>query len=203
MGQVRDQAMIEFWYDFASPYACIAAERIMRLPPPQRDRFRWRPFLLGGVFAHHAPDAGGRQQMGVAARANKWRDLERLFAEHDIGWFGEGLRTYPPDSLRALRMALVMDDQPGFALRVFRAAFADDQDIADPAVLESLAGETGHSLRTVSETPEVKFRLRSNGNDAIAAGIFGAPSFLVGGELFFGQDRLDQALRWSADFHST
>lgn len=189
------QATIEFWYDFASPYACIAAERIMALPDADRNRFSWRPFLLGAVFAHHDPDAGNRQRMSPAARANKWRDLERLSARYAIGWFGEGLRVYPPDSLRALRLALLLD-RPTFALAVFRAAFARDQDISDLQVLGSLAGTDAASLLAGPEGEEGKRQLRRNGDEAIAAGIFGAPSFLVGGELFFGQDRLDDALRW-------
>ncbi|MDF1732276.1 MAG: 2-hydroxychromene-2-carboxylate isomerase [Minwuia sp.] len=189
------QSGIEFWYDFASPYAYVAAERIARLPKADRARFVWRPFLLGAVFAHHDPDAGNRQPMNAAARANKWRDLARLCASYGIGWFGEGLRTYPPDSLRALRLALVIDD-PGFVLRVFRAAFVEDRDIADPIVLASLVGATGPALREAAESEEIKRQLRRNGDMAIAAGIFGAPSFLVGEELFFGQDRLEQALGW-------
>jgi 2-hydroxychromene-2-carboxylate isomerase len=194
-GQGAGRSRIEFWYDFASPYAYVAAERIARLPEADRARFIWRPFLLGAVFAHHDPDAGNRQPMNAAARANKWRDLARLCAWFGIGWYGEGLRRYPPDSLRALRLALVIDD-PGFALKVFRAAFAEDRDIADPVVLASLAGASGQVQQQAAESAEIKRQLRRNGETAIAAGIFGAPSFLVGEELFFGQDRLDQALGW-------
>lgn len=195
LGQGTGRSRIEFWYDFASPYAYVAAERIGRLPVADRERFVWRPFLLGAVFAHHDPDGGNRQQMNAAARANKWRDLARLCAWYGIGWFGEGLQSYPPASLRAMRLALVIDD-PGFALAVFRAAFAEDQDIADPMVLASLAGATGPAQRETAESGEIKRRLHQNGETAIAAGIFGAPSFLVGEELFFGQDRLEQALGW-------
>lgn len=165
------------------------------MPVADRERFVWRPFLLGAVFAHHDPDGGNRQQMNAAARANKWRDLARLCAWYGIGWFGEGLRSYPPASLRALRLALVIDD-PAFALKVFRAAFAEERDIADPMVLASLAGATGPAQRETAESGLIKRRLRQNGETAIAAGIFGAPSFLVGEELFFGQDRLEQPLGW-------
>lgn len=195
MGQEGGQSRIEFWYDFASPYAYVAAERIARLPEVDQARFVWRPFLVGAVFAHHDPDAGNRQPMNAAARANKWRDLARLCAWCGIGWFGEGLRSYPPTSLRALRLALVIDD-PAFALKVFRAAFVEDRDIADPAVLASLAGASDPARQETAESAEIKRRLRQNGETAIAAGIFGAPSFLVGGELFFGQDRLEQVLGW-------
>ncbi len=83
----------------------------------------------------------------------------------------------------------------GFALKVFRAAFAEDRDIADPVVLASLAGASGQ-VQQAARSAEIKRQLRRNGETAIAAGIFNAPSFLVGEELFFGQDRLDQALGW-------
>ncbi|MDF1722217.1 MAG: DsbA family protein [Minwuia sp.] len=192
------QAMISFWYDFASPYAYIAAERIMRLPPPQRERFIWRPFMLGAVFAHHSPDSSGRQRMNPAARANKWRDLDRLCVVHGIGWVGQGARQYPPSGLRAARLMLAAGDrQPELALAVYRAAFARDLDISDEAVLAALIGHGFSGLIEQSRQQDIKDALRQNATCAIRLGIFGAPSFMTGGELFFGQDRLDQALNWA------
>lgn len=192
------QAGIEFWYDFASPYAYIAAERIMRLPPAQRQRFTWRPFMLGAVFAHHAPDSGGRQQMNPAARANKWRDLERLCAEHGIGWLGQGMKHYPPNGLRAARLMLAAgEQQPDLALKIYRAAFAEAREIADEAVLADIVGAEAQRWLTASRHQGIKDALRQSGECAIQAGVFGAPSFVVDGELFFGQDRMDQAINWS------
>lgn len=193
------QAEIEFWYDFASPYAYIAAERIMRLPEPRRARFTWRPFMLGAVFAHHAPDSGGRQQMNPAARANKWRDLERLCAEHGIGWLGQGMKHYPPNGLRAARLMLAAgEQQPDLALKIYRAAFAEGRDISDEAVLADIAGTDAGRLRKRSRQQEIKDCLIRNSERAITSGIFGAPSFVTGGELFFGQDRLGQVIDWAA-----
>lgn len=193
------QAGIEFWYDFASPYAYIAAERIMRLPPAQRQRFTWRPFMLGAVFAHHLPDSGGRQQMNPAARANKWRDLERLCAEHGIGWLGQELKHYPPNGLRAARLMLTAgEQQPDLALKIYRAAFAEGRDIADEAVLAETVVNDFSRLSAQSRQQEIKDALRRNSECAIKSGIFGAPSLVTGDEVFFGQDRMDQAINWSA-----
>ncbi len=193
------KARIAFWYDFASPYAYVAAERIMRLPPEQQGRFDWRPFLLGPVFAHHSAEGSNRQPMSEPARANKWRDLDRLCAAFGIGWTGQGMRVYPPRSLKAARLMLAADAmgcQAHLALKTFRAAFADDRDIADETVLAQIAGTEAATLLPAARSPQIRDELIRNGEVAIRAGIFGAPSFLTDGELFFGQDRLDQALCW-------
>ena len=77
---------------------------------------------------------------------------------------------------------------------IYRANFAEDLDIADPIVLAKVVGPepVGRAL-----SPPVKAQLRANTEEATELGIFGAPNFVVGGELFFGQDRLDDAIAWA------
>ena len=85
-------------------------------------------------------------------------------------------------------------------MKVYRANFAEDRDIADPQVLADLlhrvSPAAGPALERAS-SEEVKQPLRAHGDEAVALGVFGAPSFLVGRELFWGNDRLDEALAWA------
>lgn len=83
----------------------------------------------------------------------------------------------------------------------FRANFAEDRDIADPATLSGLLAEVAVEPGPILEravSPEVRARLRTNTAEAMQIGLFGAPSFVASGELFFGQDRLDDAVEWAS-----
>jgi len=87
-----------------------------------------------------------------------------------------------------------------FALACFRANFAQDRDIADAAILGEILAGLGLDAAAVlaaAQTPEHKAALAATVERAAALGVFGAPSFRVAGELFWGQDRLDQALDWA------
>ncbi len=88
----------------------------------------------------------------------------------------------------------------GFSLAVYNANFAADKDIAAAEVIGSIIGTLGRDSAAVlarATSPANKERLVRRGEEAIARGIFGAPSFVVGDELFWGNDRLDQAVAWA------
>ena len=191
--------MIGFWFDFASTYSYIAAERMRALGavPPT---VAWRPFLLGPVF----------QAMGTPSTPNvatpqkaayMWRDLERLAHKHGLVF--NQPEPFPQHSVLAGRVATAHAEAPwlpDFACGVFRAQFADGRDIAEPAtlagVLEPL-GVDAEAALAAAQTDATKAALRAATDAAIARGLFGAPSFTVGDELFWGQDRLDDALAWA------
>ena len=83
---------------------------------------------------------------------------------------------------------------------IFTANFGDDLDISDPDVLRKIvasAGGDGEAALALAQTAEVKAQLRANTAEAQRLGVFGAPDFVVGGELFFGQDRLEDAIAWA------
>src|SRR5262249_21962025 len=109
---------------------------------------------------------------------------------------------FPRNGLLAARVALLGADEawgPGFVRAVYRANFADDLEISDRAVIASLLGEiTGDAVDVLecAEARDNKDRLRVQTERATALGIFGAPSFLSRGELFWGNDRLEDALTW-------
>ena len=133
-----------------------------------------------------------------------WRDIERLCAKYGIP-LGRPSR-FPRDSLLAARVACLAAHKaepwlPDFARTVFRANFAEDREIGEATVILALLdslGLPGADLVERAETPENKQLLRERTERAIELGIFGAPSFVVGGELFWGDDRLEDALAWAA-----
>ena len=88
---------------------------------------------------------------------------------------------------------------PAFTRAVFRANFAEDREIGEAGTLREILESLGRDASEVlerAESPENKLTLRRSTEEATALGIFGAPSFTVGGELFWGNDRLEQALAW-------
>jgi 2-hydroxychromene-2-carboxylate isomerase len=106
----------------------------------------------------------------------------------------------PPSSPRAWGAPRATRRGAAFHRGVFLANFAEDRDIGDPAVLRdvlSAAGQDADAPLARAVAPDTKQALRDRGAEAALLGIFGAPDFVVDGELFFGQDRLDDALAWA------
>ena len=110
---------------------------------------------------------------------------------------------FPRHSVLAARVACALsgETRERQAVReIFRANFALDEDISDPRVIAAALARTGVAAEPVlarASSAEVKQQLRANTDEARALGIFGAPDFVVGGELFFGQDRLPDAIAWA------
>lgn len=198
---MKSASVIEFWYEFASPYSYLAAARIERLVAGRPIRLDWRPFLLGPIFRQRAHDPSPYQNPSPAQRRYRWRDLQRLCAAE-----GLALRlpsTYPRNGLLAARVALIAIDEgwgADFTRAVYRANFAEDRDIAAAEVVGAVISSLERDAAAVLEraaAPDNKARLVARGEEALRRGIFGAPSFLVGEELFWGNDRLDQAIAWA------
>jgi 2-hydroxychromene-2-carboxylate isomerase len=125
-----------------------------------------------------------------------WRDLERLCARHGLPWRRPS--AFPRASLLAARVGCAAADAP-WAPAYHRANFVEDRDIAEPTVLRELLavlGADAEALLAQASSPEAKQALRDRGAEAARLGIFGAPDFVADGELFFGQDRLEDALAW-------
>jgi 2-hydroxychromene-2-carboxylate isomerase len=192
---------VEFWYEFASPYSYLAAARIERLMAGTSLRLAWRPFLLGPILAQRAHDPSPFQNPTPAQRRYRWRDVQRLSAVEALP-----LRlpsTYPRNGLLAARVALVAVAEgwgAAFTQAVYHANFAADRDIAADEVIAAIIGTLGHEPAAIlqrARSDDTKARLRAQGEEAIRRGIFGAPSFVVGDELFWGNDRLEQALAWA------
>ena len=192
---------LEFWFDFASTYSYLSASRLETAAERAGVAVSWEPFLLGPIFAEQGWDDSPFNIYPAKGRY-MWRDLERLCAKHAIPFARPS--TFPRSGLLAARVACLAKAScepwlPDFARSVFLANFADDREIADAAevasILDSL-GLAGPRIVEQARAPENKQRLRQQTRRAIELGIFGAPSFVVDGELFWGNDRLEDALGW-------
>lgn len=190
---------VEFWFEFASTYSYPAALRVTGAAKAAGIELEWRPFLLGPIFSAQGwndspfnlyPDKGRYM----------WRDLERICEAQ-----GLPLRRpsrFPRNGLLAARIACRFEGEdwlPEFVHQVYRANFAEDREISDPAVVGAILQAVGAPAGALAaaESPEAKAKLRAQTGRAQALGIFGAPSFVVGEELFWGNDRLEAALAWA------
>lgn len=196
---------LDFWFDPASTYSWLSAARLDGVAEGAGVATRWRPFLLGPIFKAQGWDNSPFNLYPAKGRY-MWRDMERQCA-------ALGLRLarpdpaagqFPSNSLLAARCAVAALEQDWgrrFVREVYRAQFSDLADIADPAVLSAIArrlGQDGEKLLALAQSDAVKAQLRANTEEAQAIGIFGAPFFTVGDEPFWGNDRLDEAVRWAA-----
>jgi 2-hydroxychromene-2-carboxylate isomerase len=191
---------LEFWFEFGSTYSYLSAARIEGLAAEVGVPVVWEPFLLGPIFAQQGWNDSPFNVYPAKGRY-MWRDLERLCEGYGIP-FARPSR-FPRDGLLAARVACLAKSEPwlpGFVRAVFRANFSEDREIGDAverrAILDSL-GRPGERLVEQARAPENKMFVREQTRRAGELGIFGAPSFVVGGELFWGNDRLEDALAWA------
>lgn len=188
---------LTFWYDFASPYSYPAAARIAAAARTAGMAVIWSPFLLGPIFAAQGW-SDTPFKIIPAKGAYMMRDLARECARLALPWREPS--AFPRKSVLAARVALALEpDQTavaGFSRAVFHANFVEDRDIADPIVLRGCLEQANLPVETLDMAPSMKDRLRSRTAAASAAGLFGAPTFMVGTEMFWGNDRLEQALAW-------
>ena len=194
--------ILDFWFDFASTYSYLTAARIRPLAAKASVRVRFRPFLLGPIFKAQGWDTSPFNIYEAKGRY-MWRDMERLCARYGIPFRRPS--TFPRSGLLAARIVIAAKDAgwvPTFVRNVYRANFGDDQEISEPTVLAALLRDVGanpDALLADAASPDVKDHLRAQTEQAQRLGIFGAPSFIARGELFWGNDRLEQALRAARD----
>lgn len=191
---------VEFWYEFASTYSYPAAMRVEQTAKKAGVGLVWRPFLLGPIFGAQGWN-DSPFNIYPAKGTYMWRDMARICEAQGLT-LEEPVR-FPQNGLKAARLALLGQDEtwgPEFTRRVYLANFAEQKDISDEAVLTGILSSLGlHADGLLARANEQanKNRLKAQTEEAIAKGIFGAPSFVAGGELFWGNDRLDAALAWA------
>ena len=188
---------IELYFEFASTYSYLAVHEA----PKQNVPFAFRPFLLGPIFASFGWNTSPFNIYEAKGRY-MWRDMERLCEAAGLPFRRPS--EFPRNGLLAARIALANESapwMPELVRRVYRANFAEDRAIEQPSVLDEVLaslGLDGPALRQAAETPGVKQALKDRTQHAVDLGIFGAPTFVVQGELFWGSDRLSQAVeRWN------
>jgi 2-hydroxychromene-2-carboxylate isomerase len=191
---------LDFWFEFASTYSYPAALRIRALADAAGVTVRWQPFLLGPIFKVQGWDNSPFNIYEAKGRY-MWRDLERICA--GLGLPFRKPDTFPQSGLVAARVALVGFAEgwgETFVSLVYRAQFAEGRLIADPAVIRDILVSMQIDPKPVfdrTQTDAIKTRLREQTEQAQRLGIFGAPAFTVNGELFWGNDRLEQAIAWA------
>jgi 2-hydroxychromene-2-carboxylate isomerase len=192
---------IEFYFDFASPYAYLASHRVDAVAEKHGRRVTWRPFLLGVVFK--ATGSAPLVNLPLKGPYAK-RDMERSARLNNVRLaFPPG---FPHGMLAASRGFYWLEglDEPlarRFAKAVFAAYFGDGRDVSGNEAAADVAHGLGvdrAAFLAAIQNPEVKERLKVETESAMAKGIFGAPFVIVDGEPFWGSDRLDQVDRWLA-----
>lgn len=192
---------VHFWFEFASTYSYLAALRIEEMARAAGVRVEWRPFLLGPIFASQGWNDSPFNIYPAKGRY-MWRDMERLCEKYQLPF--RRPTQFPRSGLLAARVACVGSGEswcPAFVRAVYRANFADDRDISDAATISGLLDgldQQGDEIVERAQSVEGKTRLRRQTEEATQLGIFGAPSFVVGGEIFWGHDRLEDTLSWSS-----
>jgi len=199
---------LEFWFEFASTYSHIAAQRIEATARGAGVPVVWRPFLLGPIF-HHQGWNDSPFNIYAAKGAYMWKDMERQCAKHGVPFSKPS--EFPRPSLLATRIAVVLESSPAhvaeFVRRVYLANFRDDADTTSNdvirGVLQSMALPDSAAVLERATANETKDRLRQRSEEAVARGIFGAPTFLIGSELYWGNDRLEDALAYCSGLRSS
>ncbi len=193
---------LEIWFEFASTYSYLTVSRVQTLLHENQIEYVWRPFLLGPIFR----DRGLTTSPFVLdplRGAYMWRDMERRAKRYGLEF--KRPSTFPLNGLNAARiMTAALNEQwcGHFAKLVFEAQFGRGKDISDEAVLKAALSacdvDPDHWF-DLSQQEDTKQKLRAFTDKARALGIFGAPSFVVGEELFWGDDRLEDAIEWAMD----
>jgi 2-hydroxychromene-2-carboxylate isomerase len=192
---------IAFWYEFGSTYSYLTASRIEDVAGAAGIAVRWRPFLLEPIFAKLGWNDSPFNLQPAKGRY-MWRDMERLSASYGLPFRRPSV--FPRNGLLAARIAILAEVEgwcPDWTRAVFAANFAQDADIAETSVLAGLLEVLGQDAGRVlgeADTAANKERLRAQTAEAEATGIFGAPSLVVGGELYWGNDRLGDAIARAA-----
>jgi 2-hydroxychromene-2-carboxylate isomerase len=183
---------VEFLFDFGSPTSYLAYKQLPKIAARHGARIVWTPILLGGVFKA----TGNSSPAMVPLKARYMNNDLARFAKR----YGVVLNFnthFPVNTLPIMRGAVAYQQTRDFDVYVnamFDAMWSHPRNLNDPA-------EIAHTLRDISIDPDdfltridradVKEKLKANTEAAVARGVFGAPTFFVDGEMFFGQDRLD------------
>ena len=193
--------MLQYWYEFGSTYSYLSTMRIGDLAREAGVSVRWRPFLLGPILKRLGWNTSPFKVQKEKGRYMV-RDMERICAERGLAFTMP--ETFPQNGLYAARIALIASDEgwaETFTRAVYLAEYAEGREIADKDVLADCLKDAGRDadayFARISE-PETKERLKAQTDKAISLDIFGAPTFITDdGEMFWGDDRLEQAIAWA------
>jgi 2-hydroxychromene-2-carboxylate isomerase len=187
-------AVIELFFDVGSSYSYLAATQMEKVTARSGVPVRWRPFLLGAVFKATGNDLPIR----VPTKA-RWMIHDMTLWAHHYGIPFRVPSRFPLITLRTQRALAGVERSaqaaalPAFALALYRAYWAEDQDVTTDAVIGAAATSAGLDAATVLaaiDAQETKDLLRATTDEAVKRGAFGAPAMFVGDALFWGNDRI-------------
>ncbi len=196
---------VAFWFDVHSPWCYLASHRIGAIVRRHHGTLRWRPVHLANL----SDAIGGRRPLEANPNFVAWYQQDLRDQAELMGLALKQHPNYPLRPSRALRAALhaaERDAAEPFVRAVMRAYWVEERDISDPAVLDALAAGVGlgdRPMTAIVEDPRYKSALEANLAEAIRHRLFGVPTAVFRGKLFFGNDHLDlldRALgRWRAE----
>jgi len=185
--------IVEFFYDFGSPTVYLAATQLPTIAGSVGATVDWRPMLLGGVFK----STGNQSPVAVAAKAAYMNDDLQRFAKR----YGVPFRFnphFPINTLALMRGAVAYQDDAvassTYRDAIFTAIWVEARNLNEPEVIGQVLSDAGldpAELMNRIGQQTVKDQLIANTEEAVNRGVFGAPTFFVGEQMFFGQDRLD------------
>ena len=185
---------IEFFFDFGSPTAYLAYTQLPRIAAECGAQIVWRPMLLGGVFKA----TGNQSPVLIAPKGNwMWDDMDRWARRYGVPLVKNPFFIINTLALMRGAAGLQMREPerfPRYVDLMFRAMWVEPCNLGDPAVVAATlqkAGFDAAARAALAGDPEVKARLIAITEEAVARGVFGAPTMFVGGQMFFGQDRLE------------
>jgi 2-hydroxychromene-2-carboxylate isomerase len=187
---------VVFYFDFGSPNAYLAHKVIPAIEKRTGAKFKYVPALLGGIFKATGNRSPAEAFAGIPSKLRyEGKETQRFVKKHGITDYAHNPH-FPVNTLQIMRGAVAAQKLGVFEAyvdAVYRAMWVDGLKMDDPAVIEAALTKAhlpAAALITAMGDQEVKQALIANTEDAVAHGVFGSPSFLVGEELFFGKDRL-------------
>lgn len=192
---------IEFLFDFGSPNAYLVHRAIPAIEARSSVSFEYVPVLLGGIFK----ETGNQSPVSAFAHipsklAYEQLEIERFVARYGIKGFAMN-PDFPVNTLLIMRGAVAAQRLGVFARyvdEVFRFMWRDHRRMDDPAIVHATLIEADlpvDELLVMGQNPEIKAELAANTKSAVARGVFGSPTFFVGDEMWFGKERLEDAIR--------
>ncbi len=193
-------APVQFWFEFASTYSYLSAMRIEQLAADKGVSIDWQPFLLGPIFVEQGWNTSPFTIYPAKGRY-MWRDMERLCATRALPF--QRPDPFPQNSLTAARLAVAIgaqDQRAAFTRAVYMAEFGEGRDISAASTLTDCLTAAGlpTDFMESAQDPQVKAALFEQSSRAKDLDLFGAPSFVVGDEVFWGDDRLVDAINHAA-----
>lgn len=184
----------EYWFDFGSPAAYLAFTQLPKLEIETKAKAVYRPMLLGGVFQA----TGNQSPASVPAKGvYTFKDFDRFAKRYGVPFSSNP--HFPINTLLLMRGAVGMQQQEperflAYCKAVFQAIWVDTLNMNDPATVSAAlykAGFDPQALMALANDSATKEALKAATTDAVKLGVFGAPTFFVGEQMFWGQDRLD------------